>query len=160
MHEKPQTKLQEFWIKLERPFIWSKRSVIVKQKSDQKLGQILNNLETLDSTDLPNCISRLKVVHRLLYQLTKPSWKLRIPQCLVTSLITTVHDKTGHFGINKTEAIIRSTCFWPGMSTDIRAIVSECIICHKTKIKKGKTETDTCFSSRRVGGSRSIWPFT
>ena len=39
----------------------------------------------------------------------------------------------GHFGRDKTTAIIREHCFWPQLSQDVKTFVQGCQVCQTTK---------------------------
>ena len=61
---------------------------------------------------------------------------LYVPKCLLRiSIVVEAHGGTlsGHFGRDKTLALVRSNFFWPRMEKDIARFVKQCKVCHLAK---------------------------
>ena len=61
-----------------------------------------------------------------------------MPKCsLRISIVDEAHGGTlgGHFGRDKTLALVRSNFFWPRMEKDIARFVKQCNVCHLEKTK-------------------------
>ena len=61
---------------------------------------------------------------------------LCVPKCLLRiSIVDEAHGGTldGHFGRDKTLALVRSNFFWPRMEKDIARFVKQCNVCHLAK---------------------------
>lgn len=63
------------------------------------------------------------------------AWKLWIPKNLRNSILSRFHDTTiaAHGGMSKTLELIRRSFYWPGMVTDVRNFVRDCVVCKTTK---------------------------
>ena len=55
--------------------------------------------------------------------------RLVIPKPLRQFLITLAHDKSGHFSVNKTKAILNNKFTWPGISKDVSDHILSCGTC-------------------------------
>ena len=55
--------------------------------------------------------------------------RLVVPKAHRLALIKLAHDKSGHFSVNKTKAIINDKFTWPGISTDVRDFILSCDKC-------------------------------
>lgn len=67
---------------------------------------------------------------------------LCIPQCsLREAIIWESHDGglAGHFGRDKTVALVKETFYWPRMERDINRHIQRCRICHLAKSKRQNT---------------------
>lgn len=56
--------------------------------------------------------------------------RIIVPTSLRRQLLQRIHS-TGHFGINRTSARIKSLLFWPNMDAEIFEVVSKCSTCEK-----------------------------
>ena len=65
-------------------------------------------------------------VHGAVYQILTPTKLQRL-------MLEAAHDNWGHQGTNRTLALLRSRCFWPGMSTRVRDYVHRCFKCTVSK---------------------------
>lgn len=70
--------------------------------------------------------------------------QLLVPKGLQEKMLQMAHDQWGHQGINRTIAILRERCFWPGMCNDVRAHIKKCFACIAAK-----TPTPTIRTPRR-----------
>lgn len=57
--------------------------------------------------------------------------KLIVPKSMYKEMLDKIHK--GHQGINKCLKLARESLYWPNMSTDIKNIVEQCLICAKFK---------------------------
>ncbi|XP_049332461.1 retrovirus-related Pol polyprotein from transposon opus [Astyanax mexicanus] len=80
------------------------------------------------------------VVHKgLLYRrILKPDGgeevlQLLLPECLQEEVLRQLHDHHGHQGIERTIALIRERCYWPGMTNDIEQWCQQCVRCTLAK---------------------------
>ena len=62
--------------------------------------------------------------------------QLLLPQVLKPKVLKAYHDELGHQGIEKTTSLIRSRCYWPGMSQDIEQYCKKCQRCLLAKAGK------------------------
>ena len=127
------------------------------QQSDQLLGEIWNRRvsgwqlghEEL-TTDLPGLqgwlreYDRLTTCNGVMYrQFDDPVLgnckQLCVPEELQPLLLQLAHDKWGHQGINRTYALLRSRCYWPGMHGHVRKYVRQCAHCTVAKAPIPKT---------------------
>ena len=60
--------------------------------------------------------------------------QLLTPQKLQTVMLEGAHDQWGHQGANRTLALLRSRCFWPGISRHVRKYVQQCFRCRLSKV--------------------------
>lgn len=67
--------------------------------------------------------SELSVIGKLLFK----GAKVVIPRSLRTEMLSRLHE--GHLGINKSLAKARLLMFWPGMTHDIKNMISRCETC-------------------------------
>lgn len=64
---------------------------------------------------------------------------LCIPQCLLReAIIWEAHDGglAGHFGQDKTVALVKENFYWPKLERDVNRHIQRCRICHLAKTKK------------------------
>ena len=57
--------------------------------------------------------------------------RLVVPKPLRQLLVKTAHDKSGHFSVNKTKAILNNRFTWPGMGKDVNHYILSCETCKK-----------------------------
>lgn len=55
--------------------------------------------------------------------------QLLLPQALTSKVLEKLHDHAGHQGVERTLALIRDRCFWPGMSSHVERYVKSCQRC-------------------------------
>lgn len=102
------------------------------QNADQDLQKIIKlaALNKADSYVLRN---------NLLYRDEKDELLLVVPKILQTSIIRQAHEQ-GHFGVNKTEILVRKDYWFKGMRPKIERIIMNCINCILAERKHGKQE--------------------
>ena len=62
-------------------------------------------------------------------------YRLYIPQSLVQEILKNYHENplSGHAGIFKTYKRLYEVVYWPGMWTDVRSFLKNCVVCQSTK---------------------------
>lgn len=63
-----------------------------------------------------------------------------IPQILIPTVLSQLHDDHGHQGIERTTLMIKQRCFWPGMYKDI---INYCKSCHRCAVSKHQSKSLT-----------------
>ena len=59
--------------------------------------------------------------------------QLVIPAQFRRRILECVHDKVGHMGRERTIALLRPRCFWPGMYADVKKHIQDCDRCLRRK---------------------------
>ncbi|MCW4347301.1 MAG: RNase H-like domain-containing protein, partial [Candidatus Thiodiazotropha endolucinida] len=77
---------------------------------------------------------RLKLIDGILYYSTKDPEVDNLllfipPECLKPSILESVHDHSGHQGVERTYALLKKRCFWIGMQEDVKQWVNSCERC-------------------------------
>jgi len=67
------------------------------------------------------------------------SWRLVVPKGLQKEILTSIHASqlSGHWGITRTWALVKSRFFWKGIYKDTRRFVLKCSVCQIHKIRRG-----------------------
>lgn len=60
-------------------------------------------------------------------------FQLLLPAVLVPEVLTQVHQEHGHQGVEQTLALLRSRCYWPGMSAQVARWCQTCKRCQVAK---------------------------
>lgn len=55
--------------------------------------------------------------------------QLAIPECLRPQIMESLHDSSGHQGRERTMALIKKRCYWPGMIADVVRWIERCERC-------------------------------
>ncbi|KAK7881610.1 hypothetical protein WMY93_030019 [Mugilogobius chulae] len=82
---------------------------------------------------------RLVELEGLLYrQVFRPDgggamYQLLLPRALVQDVLTLLHQEHGHQGVERTLALVRSRCYWPGMSREVAQWCQACERCQHAK---------------------------
>ena len=96
---------------------------------------------------------RLEARDNILYKKTVVAGsdvtQLLLPLVLREQVLTAVHDQTGHQGVERTLALTRSRCFWPGMVNDIEEYCRKCQRCALAKAGKKLHPTMGSIIARR-----------
>lgn len=58
---------------------------------------------------------------------------LVVPRCSVPTVLTSLHNKGGHFRVDKTVGHIVEVCWWPGYTKDVKDYVQSCDECSRKK---------------------------
>jgi len=76
------------------------------------------------------------VLHTTVIDCGKSFTAVVIPKNLRATILHELHDKLGHFGVNKTYSLIKRHYFWPNMSKDIQKYCRTCSLCRRDKLKQ------------------------
>lgn len=68
----------------------------------------------------------------------KETFQVVLPQCLQDEVLQSVHDGHGHQGIDRTFQLVRSRCFWPGMTKRVEQWCQQCERCILSKAVQPK----------------------
>uniref|UniRef100_A0A8P4KLL6 Gypsy retrotransposon integrase-like protein 1 n=1 Tax=Dicentrarchus labrax TaxID=13489 RepID=A0A8P4KLL6_DICLA len=60
-------------------------------------------------------------------------FQLLLPKAWVDQVLTQVHQEHGHQGVERTLALLRSRCYWPGMSSEVAQWCQRCERCQVAK---------------------------
>lgn len=60
-------------------------------------------------------------------------FQLLLPNALIGEVLTQVNQEHGHQGVEQTLALLRSRCYWPGMSSDVAQWCPNCERCQVAK---------------------------
>lgn len=89
---------------------------------------------------------KLKIISQLLYRVTKSSCgrektQLVLPKRYWSEVLRSLHDDSGHLGVEKTAELLKDRFYWPRMSAYIEQYVNNCGHCvtRKTLQKKSCT---------------------
>ena len=109
------------------------------QKEDPSLSKCF---QAVSSSSDPGAISYFvkdSILYRKFVQDSEVFQQIVVPQSLRGQVLKTAHDAlmSGHFGVRRTLARIRSHFFWPQISKDVREYCRSCDVCQKT-ISKGR----------------------
>ena len=63
----------------------------------------------------------------------EPTFQLLLPEALTSEVLNQVHQEHGHQGVERTLALLRSRCYWPGMSSDVAQWCQACERCQVAK---------------------------
>ena len=55
-------------------------------------------------------------------------------------VVKEIHHASGHMGSRRTEALVRKTCWWPCLSTDVRKLLRQCSACDRVRASRGGTQ--------------------
>ncbi|KAL1271695.1 hypothetical protein QQF64_030711 [Cirrhinus molitorella] len=87
--------------------------------------------------------SKLRIKNRLLYRVTnsscgKEKTQLILPEKYWSQVLHSLHDDSGHLGVERTTELLRDRFYWPRMSNCIEQYVKNCSRCvtRKTMPKK------------------------
>lgn len=59
----------------------------------------------------------------------KAIFQLLLPAAMISDVLTQVHKEHGHQGVERTLALLRARCYWPGMSSDAARWCQRCERC-------------------------------
>ncbi|KAJ8017850.1 hypothetical protein HOLleu_44491 [Holothuria leucospilota] len=126
---------------------YSKEQLRQFQAKDPSIKRLIfyrkeNRLPTPEERQMENKDTLLllrqdsKIVEKdgLLYRKSDEILQLVLPQVLKNDVLSACHDSTGHQGIKRTLQLVRSRCYWPGMSNDITTWCENCDRCTKAKM--------------------------
>ena len=127
--------LWTYWEEGQRPHV---SQLMREEKSTRKLLKFWDQLETRDN---------------VLYKRSKGAsgdvLQLLLPLVLRKRVLEAVHDQAGHQGVERTLALVRSRCFWPGMINDVEEHCRNCQRCILAKAGKKLHPTMGSLIARR-----------
>jgi hypothetical protein len=115
-------RLWTYWESGRQPHI---SKLMKEDKPTRKLLMFWNHLEARDD-----------VLYKKMKQPSGEISQLLLPEVLREQLLTAVHDQVGHQGVERTLALARNRCFWPGMIHDIEEHCRNCQRCMLAKAGK------------------------
>ena len=82
-------------------------------------------------------------------EITPAAPRVYIPLSLRPAYLHAFHDALGHQGVNRTVAILRSRCYWPGLHADVHEHVR---LCHECSVaKKARSNASACPTRPQMG---------
>lgn len=120
--------------------------VLFIEESDQGLIARLRSAQNRDGTWVKifeaaarNEAPGYTVRNSLLYKETENDVAVVVPKDMQTQVVRQAHER-GHFGVTKTEEIVRKDFWFKGMRSKVEQVVSSCIDCILAERKQGKQE--------------------
>lgn len=104
------------------------------QKEDDDLKRVF---EAIERGEAKNHV----IQGGILYRETDNNTLIVVPQAMQMQIIRRAHEQ-GHFGINKTEALVKVDYWIPNLRTKVEKLITNCISCILAEKKHGKQE---CF---------------
>ncbi|KAL4007883.1 hypothetical protein ACER0C_001735 [Sarotherodon galilaeus] len=130
------------------PFV-SLTELSTAQREDPGIGQVWSalsngNSNQVDKTKHPTCSlllrewDRLKMQKGVMYRIVTPPGKSRCSQLVLpekyrTTVLKSLHDDSGHLGLDKTYGLIKDRFYWPRMKSEIEEYCKSCERCIKRK---------------------------
>lgn len=102
------------------------------QERDDDLKIVLSNQECDD-------MNGYVVRNKLVYKDVNNELLIVVPKSMQYQVIRRVHEK-GHFGVNKTEEILKKDFWFKGMRPKVEQVVESCVACILAEKKHGKPE--------------------
>ena len=85
---------------------------------------------------------RLRMVDGVLYRVVQINgeelFQVLLPRCMIPQVLEALHDLVGHQGFERTLALVRQRCFWPGLTKDVELWCKKCEKCLVAKGPKPK----------------------
>lgn len=119
------------------------------QKEDPGIGQMWSALSNGDVTQVDKTMhracplllrewDRLKMQQGVMYRFTSPPGKsccsqLVLPEKYRNTVMKSLHDDSGHLGLDKTYGLIRDRFYWPRMKSEVEGYCKACVRCIKRK---------------------------
>ncbi len=111
-------------------------SVIGVVKQDIEVGKVLTLRKSSDPvlTVLQRQGPKLVIQNQLLYRVSKSSCgkervQLVLPAKYHRTVLKSLHDDSGHLGVNRTTELIRDRFYWPPITLDIEQYIMTCGSC-------------------------------
>lgn len=128
-------RLWTFWSTGKMP---STREIMAEDKATRKL---LNEWGRISCSD--------GVLRRTVKKNGDTIQQLLVPEALRKQVLEALHDQVGHQATEKTLALARARCFWPGMAHDIEEYCKNCRRCMLAKAAKPCRPTIGSFTASR-----------
>lgn len=106
--------------------------LICAQKSDKELCKIVDDAEH-------NKVTGYTLRNGLLCREVNGDILIVVPKLMQSTVVRQAHER-GHFGVNKTEAILREDFWFKGMRQKIEQVLKSCLNCILAERKQGKPE--------------------
>ncbi len=119
--------------------------IIGEVKREVELGKIVTYSKSSNDSValLQRQGSKLKIHNKLLYRVTQSSsgrekLQLVLPEKYWTQVLCSLHDDSGHLGVERTAELLKDRFYWPRMSQHVEQYVKNCgrCIARKTLPKK------------------------
>lgn len=125
----------------------SEENLRKRQREDPEIGIVVKQIKSKEKpcfkTILPELIpwfrewSRLELRNGVLFRRKQEhgdsSYQLALPADLRDMVLTELHDKMGHMGVERTLDLVRSRFFWPKMSAAVEKKIKTCERCVRRK---------------------------
>ena len=96
-------------------------------------------LKTREDLAMLKIFSSLKLVRGVLYRETQVDSEkknlLVLPSCFIEQVLTGLHNDMGHPGKDRTLSLLRDRFYWPGMTSDTDAWITNCGRCIRRKTR-------------------------
>lgn len=119
------------------------------QKEDPGIGQVWSALSNGDVTQVDKTThracplllrewDRLKMQQGVMYRITSPPGKSRrsqlvLPEKYRNTVMKSLHDDSGHLGLDKTYGLVKDRFYWPRMKSEVEGYCKACVRCIKRK---------------------------
>ncbi len=119
--------------------------IIGEVKRELESGKIVTSFKSSNDSValLQRQGSKLKIQNQLLYRVTQSSsgrekLQLVLPEKYWTQVLRSLHDDSGHLGVERTAELLKDRFYWPRMSQHVEQYVKNCgrCIARKTLPKK------------------------
>ena len=84
------------------------------------------------------------IIYRYTVENGETKQQVLLPMTLRGMLLRHLHDLTGHQGIERTYALLKNRCYWPGMFRDTEQYCKSCKRCIVSKEPKPKLRSKMC----------------
>lgn len=111
-----------------RGYAWLRKA----QKEDDDLKKVFNAIERGESSD---CTLR----GGILYKEINNNVRVIVPRAMQMQIIRKAHEQ-GHFGVGKTEALVRGDYWIPNLHPKVEKVVRNYVACILAERKHGKSE--------------------
>ncbi|KAI7797198.1 hypothetical protein IRJ41_020208, partial [Triplophysa rosa] len=119
--------------------------IIGEVKQEVETGRLLSSSKSSNAsiTLLQRQCSKLKIQNHLLYRVTystsgREKLQLVLPEKYCSQVLCSLHDDSGHLGVEKTTELVKDRFYWPKMSQHVEQYIKSCGRCitRKTLPKK------------------------
>ena len=115
--------------------------VLSAQMADQKIEELKNILSRAPCGDYEREVyENYALRNGRLYPITVRGIQWVVPRGLRRQIVQEAHDKSGHFGVEKTLTKINERFWFPGMSKYVTKYITSCVPCLYKKLSSGQKE--------------------
>lgn len=112
-------------------------TILIKLKRAQNEDRYIQELcKALRDDDNPE---GYEIKNNLLHKVVNDEPLLVVPKCMQTQVVKRAHER-GHFGIVKTETLVKKDFWFKGMREKVEYVVKNCVDCILAEKKHGKQE--------------------